>query len=180
MSNTAKGVVPATAAPSDENQPKEVIAHRKATPFITQGSADNFDVTAVEDMLDVMEQVRNKDIAKSEVASINMVTRYLKFTQHKDQPIRRFFMGWTARPLVDYKTKEPLTNPDTGEQLFGPAVIFYNPEKQQMEVNQAFDIIKTFHDTKPPQGTAVEITFKGLITTDKGNNKQDFSIVFLK
>lgn len=181
MSNTsnlpAAQAAPAPA-PAPENQNLPGVAKFKA--LITEGSPSDFDITAAEEMLDVMERVRGQDIQKSEPSSINMVTRYLKFGQLKGIPQRRFFMGWTARPLVDYKTKEPIYDESTGEQMYGPAVIFYNPTEDQMEVNQAFDIVKCFHEHRPPKGQMVEITFMGLAQTEKGNNKQTFKILFLK
>ena len=157
-----------------------VTAKTTTNALITQGAPEQFNITAVEEMLDALEQARKRDIKKAQPASTNMVDNYLKFNALMGVPIRRFFMGWTARPLVDYKTKEPICDPETGEQLFGPAVIFFNPETDTMEVNQAFQILKTFHNHKPAKGTAVEITYKGLVPTERGNNQQNFSIVFLK
>ncbi len=155
-------------------------AKPKASQLITQGNAADFEVPAAEDLLGVMEEVRGKDINAAVPSSINMVTTYLKFSKLKGQPQRRSFMGWTARPLVDYKTKEPICDENTGEQLYGPAVIFYNHETEAMEVNQAFDILKTMHESKPKKGTGVEITYLGLEPTEGGRNKQTFKIIFLK
>lgn len=185
MSNTATAptnlpaaqAAPAAQSDSLPSAGAGIIAFK---PLITQGAPEDFSVTAVEDMLDIMEQIRSQEIAKAEVASINMVSRYLKFSRFKNIPLRRSFVGWTARPLIDYKTKEPMYDENTGEQLYGPAVIFYNHEGDVMEINQAFDILKCFHEHHVPRGTMVEITFLGLETTEKGNNKQTFKIVFLK
>jgi len=71
-------------------------AKPKASQLITQGNAADFEVSAAEDLLGVMEEVRGKDINAAVPSSINMVTTYLKFSKLKGQPQRRSFMGWTA------------------------------------------------------------------------------------
>lgn len=179
MSNTSN-LPAAQVAPAPAPESQNLPGAAKFKALITEGSPNDFDITATEEMLDIMEQVRGQDIQKSEPSSINMVTRYLKFGQLKGIPQRRFFMGWTARPLVDYKTKGPICDENTGEQIYGPAVIFYNSAEDQMEINQAFEIVKCFHEHRPPKGQMVEITFMGLVPTERGNNRQTFKILFLK
>lgn len=165
---------------------KSAVAQVKNTPkpLILSATAGEFEIEKAEDMLDLMEQVRRQNIEVAEATSIDMVRRYLKFAALKDMPIRRSFIGWTARPRVDFNTKETICDENTGEQLYGPAVIFYNHEKECMEINQAFDILKTIHDQQVegrcPKGTMLEITYLGLEPTTAGRNKQTFRIIFLK
>lgn len=166
MSNTASSTVAQI-----KNTPK---------PLILSATAGEFAIESAEDMLDLMERVRAQKIAEAEAVSIDMVRRYLKFAALKGIPIRRTFMGWTARPQVDFNTKEPVYDEATGEQMFSPAVIFYNHEEGCMEVNQAFDILKTLHEQQCAKGQMVEITYKGLEPTAGGRNKQTFKIIFLK
>ena len=163
-------------APATTNLP----AKSQPKPLVLQADPGAFEIAAAEDLLDTMERIKGDDITKAVAASINMVTTYLKFSAYKGQPLRRFFVGWTARPLVDFQTKEPICDPETGAQQYGPAVIFYNPETEAMEVNQAFDIVKTLHDHRPPKGTKMEMTYLGLEPTAGGKNKQTFKIIFLK
>lgn len=149
-------------------------------PLILSAPPEQFSVERAEDMLDLMERVRAQNIAAAKPGSIDMVYRYLKFAPLKGVAVRRTFMGWTARPLVDFNTKEPVCDEATGEQMYGPAIVLFNHEEECMEVNQAFDILKTIHEQQPPKGQMLEITYKGLEPTQGGRNKQTFKIIFLK
>jgi len=149
------------------------------TPYKASGLAHEFSHTAMEELLDLREIARAKNIKEADAVSINMVPRYLKFASMLGKPQRLFFAGWTLRPRIDYKTKEPIVD-ENGQQLFGPAVLFYDEEKDQMFLNQASELTRCFHSMQPKKGDMFEVTLTGTEQLGNGNNLQTFKVIVLE
>lgn len=169
MSNTsnlpAAQAAPAPApAPENQNLPG---AAQSAAPY---------PIATMQDIEGAIAGNKGRDLSKSAVSSVNMVSDYLGFDDILNVPIRRIFCGWTVRPLVDFGTKEPLCDPETGEQLYGPAAILYDQETEKMQVNMAAILVGTIKDRKFPPGTPLQIKCIGYKKTSKGNKAQDFDI----
>ncbi len=139
-------------------------------------SATVYPIATMQEIEGAIAGNKGRDLSKSAVSSVNMVSDYLGFDDILNVPIRRIFCGYTARPLVDFNTKEPQCDPETGEQLYGPAVILYDQTTEKMQVNMAAILVGTIKDRKFPPGTALQITCTGYKKTSKGNKAQDFDI----
>lgn len=165
---------------AEQGAPVQITGRKMPAPVKLEGLAHELEMSNVEDFLDRMEALNAQSLKKAAHGSINMVTRYLKFINHKGVPIRRFFMGWTVRPKCDYLTKKPIVN-EHGEQLYQPAAIFWTGEKKDsMEINQATELIKTLQESQVKFGDMLEITFEELTTLGNGHNQQKFTVIILK
>jgi len=170
MKNNETAVVATTETPGTS-----AVAKNAIRPLTLQAPAEDFEQSDLKSMAAIFAELKGKDLAKAKISSVNMVLEYLKFDDLQGEPVRRFFMGWTARPLLDFNTKQPIID-DDGQQMYGPAVILYDPKTESMQVNQAFDIVKFAHESRIPQGTAIQMTFTRLRKTSTGRNKQSFDI----
>lgn len=174
MSNTA------TALPAAQQSGVIQVQRPQRIAYKPQGLASDFDMDEAEDFLDLMESIRAKDIKNAELASINMVPKYLKFNKLENKPQRLFFFGIRARPLIDYKSKEPLID-EHGQQIYGPAVVLYDEDTNSMFVNQAAQLTKTIMEMPGlKRGDMLEIIYKGIEQTSTGNNMQTFEVYLLK
>lgn len=164
MSNTASNLPAAQAAPQNENLPGVSMTREQPRE------------STMEELAEAVASTKGKDLKTSEVASVNMVDEYLSFDEIIGEWIRRFFLGWTIRPLVDFNTKEPLCDPGTGEQLYGPAAILFDPETEKMQVNMASILVGTIKSRKFKPGTALQIKCTGTKKTSSGYRAQTFDI----
>lgn len=176
MSATTASTNPpaAQAAPQNENLPSAAVPKRDNLP--SAAPYEQFTLSTMEDISGAVSSTKGRDINKAAVSSVNMVSDYLGFDDLINKPIRRFFCGWTARPLVDFNTKEPQCDPETGEQLYGPAAILYDQETEKMQVSMAAILVGTIKERKFKPGQGLQITCKGYKKTGKGNKAQDFDI----
>ena len=171
--NTETAIAPTTEAPGTS-----AVAKNAIRPLVLQGSAEDLEQSDLNSLNNIFADLKGKDLSKAEVTSVNMVAEYLKFDDLQGEPVRRYFMGWTARPSLDFNSKQPIVD-DDGQQMYGPAVILFDPKTDSMQVNQAFDIVKFAHENKIPQGTPIQMTFLRLRKTSTGRNKQSFDIRIL-
>lgn len=173
MKNAETAIAPTTGTPGTS-----AVAKNAIRPLVLQGSPDDLEQSDIKALSDLFTRFKGTDLAKLAVASVNMVPDYLKFDDLQNVPVRRIFFGWTARPLLDFQTKQPLVDED-GQQVYGPAVILFDPATESMQVNQAFDLIKFAHDSRVEQGQPLQITFLRLKKTSTGRNKQAFDVRLL-
>lgn len=153
---------------------------RMPAPVRLEGLAHELEISSMENFLDEMAQVDPGRLSGAEVASINMVTRYLKFAEQKGRAVRRFFIGWTARAKVDFKTKMPIMD-ENGQQIYQPCAIFWTGKNEDsMEMNQATELVKTLQEMRVKRWDMLQMTFEELVTISNGHNQQKFSVVLLK
>ena len=130
------------------------------------------DMLSPEGILRTLEEAAAKNIDDANIASSNMVMKYLKFVDRKGEKIRLYYIGLTERKMIDYSDY-------SGEQSeMGMAVVFYCRKTDTLYVNMANQIVRVIQNLK--RGTMLEITYLGLESTRNGRNMQNFKIVLLK
>lgn len=158
----------------------QIETKRMPAPVRLEGLAHELEISSMEDLLDEMAKIDPGKLSGAEEASINMVTRYLKFTEQKGKKVRRYFIGWTYRAKVDFKTKVPITD-ENGQQIYQPCAIFWTGrDEDSMEMNQATELVKTLQEMRVKRWDMLQMTFEELVTISNGHNQQKFSVVLLK
>ena len=95
MKNAETAIAPTTGTPGTS-----AVAKNAIRPLVLQGSPEDLEQSDLNSLTGIFADLKGKDLAKAEVASVNMVSEYLKFDDLQGEPVRRFFMGWTPKQTV--------------------------------------------------------------------------------